>query len=187
MVAIATTTSALSSSVLLLWFCALLTTTTTTFSIIEGVDAAGSSSTLPETVFWDNNWPSDLTLPRKAGDNNENNNDNNGADLWSLSSDAYVISGQTALNEVDNDPNSDELTDIFNTNNADGGVGTYAYITQTLVFIRFVLLYCFSLLLLTKFKLLLLYLSLSLSFTTVRTLSINYRSFIKNLQWCMDW
>jgi hypothetical protein len=132
MVAITTTTNILSSSAPLLWFCALLlTATTTTFSIIEGVDAtAGSSSTaLPETVFWDNNWPSDLTLPiNKAGDDNDNNDHNNGVgNLWSLSTDAYVISGQTAFNEVDNDPNSDELTDIFNTNNADGGVGTYDY------------------------------------------------------------
>ena len=139
MVAI-TTTNILSSSAPLLWFCALLlTATTTTFSIIEGVDATGSSSTaLPETVFWDNNWPSDLTLPiNKAGDDNNDNNDsnNNGVgNLWSLSSYAYVISGQAALNEVDNDPNSDELTDIFNTKNADGGVGTYDFYVHSFLF-----------------------------------------------------
>ena len=143
MVAI-TTTNILSSSAPLLWFCALLlTATTTTFSIIEGVDAAGSSSTaLPETVFWDNNWPSDLTLPinNKAGDDkNDNNDNNNGGDLWSLSSDAYVISGQAALNEVDNDPNSDELTDIFNTNNADGVAGTYDYYVHSSFLFGFVL------------------------------------------------
>jgi hypothetical protein len=148
MVAI-TTTNILSSSALLLWFCALLlTATTTTFSIIEGVDAAGSSSTaLPETVFWDNNWPSDLTLPiNKTGDDNNDNNDNNngGGNLWSLSSDAYVISGQAALNEVDNDPNSDTLTDIFNTNNADGVAGTYDYYVHSSLLFGFVPDFFFS-------------------------------------------
>ena len=151
MVAI-TTTNILSSSALLLWLCALLlTATTTTFSIIEGVDAtAGSSSTaLPETVFWDNNWPSDLILPinNKAGDDIDNNDNNDVGNLWSLSSDAYVISGQTALNEVDNDPNSDELTDIFNTNNADGVAGTYDYYVHSSFLFGFVLgffCFCFS-------------------------------------------
>jgi hypothetical protein len=133
------TNNILSSPLLLLLHCALLIlTVTTTFTTSSSIIVTAAS--LPEKVFWDNNdWPSDLILPRKAGDsNNEDDEENYDVDLWSpLSSDdedVYVISGQISLNEIDNDQNSEEMTDIFNTNNGDGGVGKLIFRTYSFVF-----------------------------------------------------
>jgi len=96
----------------------MMTMTTTSLFVVAAATATTTGGGLPEKVFWDNNWPSDLTLPRtedEDGDDVEEEEEEllEEQDLWSLEDSYYTIKGQTALNSVGDDETSTRLTEIF--------------------------------------------------------------------------
>merc|ERR1712238_233849 len=74
---------------------------------------------LPEKVFWDNHWPSDLILPNpieEQDDNEPDDDDENVAVVWSLQQPYLYVAGQTALDSIGNDITSVGLTEIYHNN-----------------------------------------------------------------------
>ncbi len=78
---------------------------------------------LPETVFWDNNWPSDL-VPKVPNSGVNNRNYFNFPPSTGLEN-PYVVSGQTNLDGIGNDSSATGLANIFNAPNDEVEVKTW--------------------------------------------------------------
>jgi len=79
--------------------------------------ATGGGGHLPEKVFWDNHWPSDLTLPKPREEQDDNvDDDNNLVVVWSLQEPYSKVEGQTALNSIGNDVEAIGLAEIYRNN-----------------------------------------------------------------------
>jgi len=89
-------------------------TTLTTFVVYE------ASASLPDQVFWDNDWPSDLI---SLGDFNSGDDDDKKLLDFLPLENPFEISGQSNLNLVGNDPkNAQFLADIFNDDENNGEI-----------------------------------------------------------------
>jgi len=89
---------------LLLFLCAA--------SVTNAASATSATTTLPDQVFWDNNWPSDL---KRVGDDNSRDNDDSSSltEFPPFLDNPYVVSGSDNLNDIGNDPESVGLTNLY--------------------------------------------------------------------------
>lgn len=78
-----------------------------------------ASASLPEQVFWDNDWPSDLISLGEF--NNGDDSDKKVLDFLPLEK-PHVIQGLSNLNEISNDPKAEVLKTIFNDDDNNGEV-----------------------------------------------------------------
>eukprot|EP00587_Corethron_hystrix_P001005 CAMPEP_0113303838 /NCGR_PEP_ID=MMETSP0010_2-20120614/4082_1 /TAXON_ID=216773 ORGANISM="Corethron hystrix, Strain 308" /NCGR_SAMPLE_ID=MMETSP0010_2 /ASSEMBLY_ACC=CAM_ASM_000155 /LENGTH=958 /DNA_ID=CAMNT_0000157891 /DNA_START=90 /DNA_END=2963 /DNA_ORIENTATION=+ /assembly_acc=CAM_ASM_000155 len=78
------------------------------------LDSSTSGTTLPDEVFWDNDWPSDLISVSEF--NRDDEEEKKILDFLPLEN-PHVISGQSNLNSIKDDP--EKLTSIFNQKGVD--------------------------------------------------------------------
>ena len=93
-------------------FLLVIATTATATATATATIGGGGRRRLPDKVFWDNRWPSDLTVPKPRAEPDDNVDDDLVV-VWSLQEPHATVEGQTALNAIGNDMDAIGLTALY--------------------------------------------------------------------------